>query len=117
VDQLLARLREFVELYPNRCAFNAPATSAAIVAAESAMGLPIPEDYKAFLRCFNGGFITLAETRDDPDWDEGSAGWHSHSLFSAHRLVNEYTDQRLIWERDLGWPERWPYMPFCYTRG
>jgi hypothetical protein len=117
VEEVLTRLRAFVTANPERCSFRPGVTEAALDAAESSLGMPIPDNYRAFLKWFEGGFISLCGTRDDPGWDETSARWNSNSLFGADQLVAEFADQQLIWQADLGWAGPWPYLPFCYTTG
>jgi hypothetical protein len=117
VEALLARLREAVAADPARCVFRPGAPNADLVEAEAALGMPLPPDYRAFLGCFDGGFISLCGTRDDPDWDEAAARWNSNSLFGVDQLVAEHRDQQLIWQADLGWVGPWPYLPFCSTAG
>lgn len=117
MENLLARLREFVAANPTRCAFQPGATEATLAATESAIGMPIPADYRAFLSCFDGGFISVCGQRGDPDWDEATARWNSNALFGTERLTAEFADQQLIQQADLGWAGPWPYLPFCYTTG
>lgn len=117
MDELLARLRAFIAANPSRCVFHPGATESAIEAAESATGVPIPADYRAFLRCFDGGFISVCGERTDADWNEAGARWNSNSLYGTEQMVAEFTDQQLIWQSDLGWVGPWPYLPFCYTTG
>ncbi|HEX6738246.1 MAG TPA: SMI1/KNR4 family protein [Vicinamibacteria bacterium] len=113
----LDMLQRYVEAHPAACGFGAGAAAAEIAAAESALGLPIPEPYRRFLARFDGGFISLCGSTTDADWDPGSAEWNSNALFGTERLVREYLDQQAIWQLDRGWQGRWPYLPFCHTEG
>jgi hypothetical protein len=117
MDQLLARLQQYVADHPNRCFFRPAASSAAIAAAEVAMGVPLPGDYKRFLATFDGGFISLCGQPGDEQWDEVSARWNSNSFSGIDQLVTEFEDLRLIWKEDLHWEGWWPYIPFCNTSG
>jgi len=75
LDDLLARLRPLAE----------PATDAAILAAETAIGRPLPPDYKHFLRLTNGlpgrtptqsSYLSLFAVEDLPH----SQQWHPPPL-------------------------------------
>jgi hypothetical protein len=117
VEALLTRLREFIAANPERCVFRPGATKTAIAATESAIGMPIPADYRAFVECYDGGFISVCGQRGDPGWDEAGARWNSNALFGTEQLVVEFGDQQQIWQTDLGWAGPWLYLPFCYTTG
>jgi len=110
-------LAAFVHSQPTLCCFQPPAAPSEIAAAEAAAGIEFPEPYRQFLSRFNGGFISRCGRTTDADWEPRSAEWNSNALFGTERLVREYTDQRLIWQLDLGWPGAWPYLPFCHTDG
>ncbi|MFO0800638.1 MAG: SMI1/KNR4 family protein [Gemmataceae bacterium] len=115
MEALLAELRDYVAAHPQLCFFRPGATVVELDAAESTIGFSIPADYRLFLKSFNGGFISLVGRADEPDWDESTARWNSNTLFGAEELAAQYRDQRTIWEVDLKWPGRWPYLPFCHT--
>jgi hypothetical protein len=117
MDDLLRRLRERVEREPEIWVFPPPAFEDAIAEVETAIGRSLPEDYKQFLRCFDGGFASLYLSSADPSWDLGASEWNSNVLFGTERLKTEYADQRDIWQLDLGWQGPWPYIPFCHTSG
>jgi hypothetical protein len=117
MNELLARLRNYVTDHPNRCFFRPAASAAAIAEAEAAIGFPLPSDYKQFLATFNGGFISLCGQPGDDYWSEANARWNSNSFSGVEQLVAEYKDLQLIWKVDLHWEGPWPYIPFCSTDG
>jgi hypothetical protein len=117
MDELVARLQQYVADHPNRCFFRPAASAAAIAAAEVALGLPLPSDYKHFLATFDGGFISICGEPGDEYWSESTARWNSNSLSGLEQLVAEHKDLQLIWKEDLNWEGPWPYIPFCNTNG
>jgi hypothetical protein len=113
MESLLKRLRELVLAYPKRYLFNPGTSERAITNAEAIIGMLIPEDYKAFLREFDGGFLSLCPE----EVDEAAARWNSNEFFGISKLIAEFKDQQLIWVGDLNFPAPWPYLPFCHTDG
>ena len=117
MNELLARLRKFIADHPNRCFFRPGASVHAIAEAESAIGHPLPNDYRQFLAEFDGGFISICGQPGDEYWDEAAARWNSNSFSGIEQLVTEHNDLQLIWQLDLHWAGPWPYIPFCHTNG
>jgi hypothetical protein len=117
IDAVLARLSDLIAARPNLCVFNPPATEAEIADAESRIGTSLPASFKAFLRLFNGGFISMIGATDEEYWDHGSAEWNSNVIFGIERLLREFAEMRYNQVEDFGEPEPWHYIPFLHTDG
>jgi cell wall assembly regulator SMI1 len=67
MESLLDELQAFIDANPLISFFRPGAHESAIDAAETTIGMPIPADYRAFLKRFDGGFISLVGGCDEPD--------------------------------------------------
>lgn len=114
MDKLLERLAAYIAAHPQTAFFNTPATSDEIAAVESALGVPLPNEYRAFLARHNGGFIDVSEIGPEalPD-----AAWNSNTLLGTVQLMKEYRQWANIGADVFGFQGKWPYIPFCQTEG
>lgn len=117
MSEPVRRLKAFIAANPDVSMFAPGASPDAIAAAEAEIGAALPNDYKAFLTQFDGGFISLCGAKSDADWDEESARYGSIWLFGLHKLVEEFHEQEDVWTLDRDWKGRWPYVPFCLVAG
>ena len=117
MSEPIRRLKAFIAANPDVSVFAPGATPKAIAAAEAEIGLVLPEEYKAFLRQFDGGFISVSGAKSDPNWDEDDARRESIWLFGLEKLVEEFHEQEDVWTLDRDWKGKWPYVPFSLVAG
>jgi hypothetical protein len=111
------RLQAFIAANPDVSVFAPGVSPDAVAAAEAEIGAALPNDYKAFLTQFDGGFISLGGAKSDANWDEDRARYGSIWLFGLSKMVEEFHEQEDIWTLDHDWQGRWPYVPFCLVAG
>jgi hypothetical protein len=111
------RLASYRATFPEKAFFRPPASPAAIEATESAIGLTLPDCYKEFLLVHDGGFIDICfNDPTDPLFRMDTAESNSHSLFGCHEITKSYRDLSEFAE-PYEWRGKWPFIPFCRTRG
>lgn len=111
------RLRVFIAAHPDISVFAPGASPEAVAEAEAEIGVALPDDYKAFLTQFDGGFISLCGAKSDARWNEESARNGSIWLFGLEKLVEEFHEQEEVWTLHGDWPGKWPYVLFCQVAG
>src|SRR2546423_1862105 len=91
MDELLQRLRDWVDANCTRAFFNAPASPGDVDALEQRIGLRLPDDFRKFLLAFDGGFINTSPFKpDEDDWYIDNASWNSNHLLSIESIEKEY---------------------------
>jgi hypothetical protein len=114
MDDVLPKLHRYVTGHPKTAVFEPPASDAQIADAERSLTLPIPDDYKSFLRQFDGGFLIQDGTRED--WvDKEHAAWNSNQLMGCAGLAWATEMLKDMYWIDLDLP--WEHVGFCHTDG
>ena len=118
IEQVLQRLREYIEDHPGRCHFGKPAGLSNIRAVEKELKIKLPESYISFL-CFADGGMIVAENLTGllsrPDGLE-TAQWNANYLFGLSSLKEAFLEMKR-WNfgyhgENIG---SYPFIPFCRT--
>ena len=112
MHDVLRRLRQYVTAHPQTAVFDPPANDSQIADAEQVLKLPIPDDYKRFLRQFDGGFLIRDRTRNDWVSKEHEA-WNSNQLMGCTGLSWATDALKDMYWINLDVP--WEHVGFCHT--
>jgi SMI1 / KNR4 family (SUKH-1) len=114
VEDLLERLRQFIEQNSNRAFFNAPASAEQLGRVETSVGVALPPSWRRFLSKHDGGFISVCGNSSDPDWDIETAVWNSNVLLGTDQIIAEHAALRQA-VHGKNSKKALPYLPFCRT--
>ena len=114
IEASLKNLKRFIAENADISVFYPGATDQQIFECEVEIEMDLPDEHKEFLRSFNGGFISIAKKKSDPDWDEGFSSWNSNTFLSIDEIKKTFELQRRAF-KERKWEGPWPFVPLCRT--
>jgi hypothetical protein len=110
MENTLNKLHHQINVRPEIAYFEKPASLAEINELETYLRLCLPDSYKRFLLCYNGGFFVnpVLFPKSKPSLE--TLKWNCHLLLGIHEIVAAY--DRIDYKF---YNSNYRFIPFCHT--